>query len=307
MTKFLRNQYAEIVDKIRAGIATSKPYLDKIQKVSISLSFRLAIVIVIVISIVWSGKFIWKHLTNRNMFMVSPVTFSFETPDWVTDKFINEIKNIPGLDERYNMFEKDLTNKVVSAYEKSPLISKVYNIERELPNRINLKFELRRPVAIVKRKSKKYLVDKDCARLPDKFYEYPEEGNSPVYIVGNGSVKVPEYGEKWNDKSIEEGIKLLNYLKYNKIDRLLKIASIDVSNVCARRKGGKIDIIIWTKNGAKIKWGCPPSCEQLDELSNYEKLQNLLSVAKEEGAGLTNMEYVDVRWETPLAKRISVR
>ena len=239
--------------------------------------------------------------------MVSPATFSFETPDWATDEFIHEINNIHGLKNKYNIFEKDLTKKIVDVYESSPLISKVNYVERELPNRLKMKFELRRPVAIVKRKRKKYLVDKDCVRLPEKFYKYPEEGDDPIYIISRKSVKIPEYGEKWKDRSIEDGINLLNYLKHNKIDKLLKIVSIDVSKIGGRRKDGKIGVELWTKDGAKIKWGFSASSGQVNELSNYEKLQNLLSVAMEEGADLENLEYVDVRWKTPLAKRISIR
>ena len=64
-----------------------------------------------------------------------------------------------------------------------------------------------------------------------------------IYIISRRSVKVPGYGERWNDRSIEDGINLLNFL----------------------------------------------------------------SVAKEEGVALANMEYVDVRWKTPLAKRVSTR
>ncbi len=45
----------------------------------------------------------------------------------------------------------------------------------------------------------------------------------------------------------------------------------------------------------------------MNELSNYEKLKNLLSVAMEAGADMENVENVDVRWKTPLAKRLSIR
>lgn len=307
MKKFLRDQYYKSVDKITANITALKPYLENIRKASISISLKLAIAVVIASSVVWLGKFTWKYLTDQNMFLVSPVTFSFETPDWATDKFINEINNIHGLKKKYNIFEKDLTKKIVAAYEKSPLISKVYYVERELPDRLNMKFELRRPVAIVKGKQEKYLVDKDSVRLPEKFYKYPEEGGDPIYIVCRRSTKIPEYGERWNDVSIREGISLLNYLKHNKIDKLLKIASIDVSNVGGKNKDGKIDVELWTKSGAKIRWGYPASSGQVNEPSNYEKLQNLLSVAMKEGTDLTNMEYVDVRWKAPLAKRVSIR
>ena len=307
MKKFIRDQYDKALDKIRANIDVLKPYFENIQRVAISSLLKLAIVIVIAASVIWLGKFTWEYLTNQNMFLVSPVTFSFETPGWATDKFINEINNIHGLKKKYNIFEKDLTKKIGAAYGNSPLISRVHYVERELPDRLKMKFELRRPVAIVKRKGKEYLIDKDCVRLPGKFYIYPEEGDDPIYIISRKSVKVPRYGERWNDRSIEDGISILDYLKHNKIDKLLKITSIDVSKVRGKRKDGKIDVELWTKDGARIIWGCSASSGQVNELSNYEKLQNLLSVAKEEGVGLANMEYVDIRWKTPLAKRVSTR
>lgn len=307
MIKILKRHYIKIVDKIRTGIFELRPYLEKTQKTTLSFLLKSVLVIIVIIAIMWLGKFTWRYLTNQYMFTVSPITFSFETPTWVTDRYIQEIANLPGLKKKYNMFEKDLTKNIAKIYENSPLISKIYYIERELPNRVNLKFELRRPIAIVKRKRKEYLIDKDCVRLPGEFYKYPEKGENPVYIVSKRSLKAPGYGKKWNNRGIEEGINLLNYLKYNKIDKLLKITTIDVSNIGRRVKDGKSDIILLTKNGAKIKWGCPVSCEKPNELSNYEKLQNLLSVAKEEGIGLANMEYVDVRWKTPFGKRINIR
>ena len=306
MKTFLKVQYDKVIDKIRTDIATVKQYYEKVRKASILLLLKVALVVVVVFSIIWLGKFGWTRLTDQDIFVVSPTTFSFETPDWATDEFAREINNIHGLKDKYNIFEKDLTKEIVNVYESSPLISKVNYVQRELPNRLKMKFELRRPVAIVKRKNKKYLVDKDCVRLPEEFYNYPEEGD-PIYIISRKSVKIPGYGKKWKDRSIEDGIILLNYLKHNKIDKLLKIASIDVSKIGDKHKDGKIGVELWTKDGAKIKWGFSASSGQVNELSNYEKLQNLLSVAMEAGADLENVEYVDVRWKTPLAKHISIR
>ena len=306
MKKLLKVQYDKVVNLIKAKIATVKPYFENMRKASILFILKLALVVALVFSAIWLGKFGWKRLTEQDIFVVSPATFSFEAPDWATDEFAHEINNIHGLKDKYNIFEKDLTKKIVNVYESSPLISKVNYVQRELPNRLKMKFELRRPVAIVKRKRKKYLVDKDCVRLPKKFYNYPVEGD-PIYIISKKSVKVPKYGEKWKDRSIEDGISLLNYLRHNKVDKLLKIVSIDVSKIGDRNKDGKIGVELWTKDGAKIKWGFSASSGQVNELSNYEKLQNLLSVAMEAGAELENVEYVDVRWKTPLAKRISIR
>jgi hypothetical protein len=307
MIEVFKYHYNKVTDKAREGIDALRPSLGKAQKITVSFSLWLVVVIVSIIVLMWLGQSTWKYLTNRSIFIVSPITFSFDTPGWATNRLINEIKNFPGLGKKYNIFEKDLTRKIAEAYEKNPLIYKVYHIERELPNMINLKLELRRPIAIVKRKGKEYLIDKDCVRLLDKFYEYPERDENPVYIICSKFSEIPAYGGKWDDRSVEEGMNLLNYLKYNGIDKLLEITTIDASNVARRLKAGKSDIVLRTENGTIIKWGCPPSCERPNELSNYEKLQNLLSVAKEEGTTLANMEYVDVRWKVPLGKRINVQ
>ena len=67
---------------------------------------------------------------------------------------------------------------------------------------------------------------------------------------------------------------------------------------------------MWAKGGSLVKAisfldreqypdtvGCSSPCNEPNELSNEEKLQNLLSIAKTEGTNLKQMEYVDVRWK----------
>ena len=80
MKKLLKVQYDKVIDKIRADIATVKPYFENMRKVSISLSLKLALVVVVVFSVIWLGKFAWKRLTrsryffgkSRNIFIRNP-------------------------------------------------------------------------------------------------------------------------------------------------------------------------------------------------------------------------------------------
>ncbi|MCP5003832.1 MAG: hypothetical protein GY941_07760 [Planctomycetes bacterium] len=307
MKSLIKHLCANVLDSIKIRLTQLQPYCEKVQKTASACLLRIAIVIVGVMIVLWLVKSTWLYFTNQPMFLVSPATFTFDTPDWVTDRLIEKIRNIEGLETRYNIFEKDLTEKIGVVYGKSLLIAQVFSIERRLPNTIEIRLELRRPIAIVRCKSREYLVDRDGVRLLEGLYKYPEKDGRPIYIRGKRRLRVPEYGERWKTKSVEVGVDLLNYLKYNKIDSLLKIATIDVSRVDKRSKGGQSDITLWTEKGTMIKWGTPPSPEQLMELSNYEKLQNLLSVANEEGTDLSNLEYVDVRWKTPIGKRIDIQ
>ncbi|MDR4505370.1 MAG: hypothetical protein MRK01_11355 [Candidatus Scalindua sp.] len=308
MKSLLKHHYATVIDGIKIRLAPLQPFRAKIQKTVSLCLLRLVIVMVMVMIVLWLVKSTWFYFTNQWIFFVSPATFTFNSPNWVTDSLIEKMRNIEGLETRYNIFEKDLTKKIGEVYGESPLISQVFSIKRRLPNTIEIRLELRRPIAVVKSKSREYLIDRDGVRLLDNLYKYPEKEGRPIYIRDNRRLRVPEYGEEWEMNSVRVGLNLLNYLRHNKIDTLLKIATIDVSHVVEKISNrGRSNIILWTEKGTMIKWGSPPSSRQLMELSNYEKLQNLLSVANEEGTDLSNLEYVDVRWKTPVGKRIDIQ
>ncbi len=308
MKSLLKHHYAHTIDRLKIRLSQLQPFRAKIQRTVSLFLLRAVIVAVAVMVVLWLAKSTWSYFTHQPMFLVSPKTFTFNTPNWVTDRLIEKIRKIDGLKTRYNIFENDLTKKIGEVYGKSPLISQVLSIDRRLPNTIEIRLELRRPIAIVKNKSKEYFVDKDGVRLLEDLYAWSEKERRPLYIINDRRrLQVPGYGEKWKMKSVEEGVNLLNYLRYNKIDKLLKIAAIDVSRVTNQSNGVRSDILLWTEKGTMIKWGSPPSSEQLMELSNYEKLQNLLSVANEEGTDLSDLEYVDVRWKMPVGKRIDIQ
>ncbi len=287
-----------------------KPFLDiltgkvrKLKKVLYSYVLQFFVLICILCLAIWGTKWLWYSLTDLNIFKVSPHTFSFHTPSWVTDRFSNDIKHVASLQDQYGMFENKLTQTIADIYGGIVLIKKVDSIKRIFPNKLSIKLILRKPTAIVKSGNNTYLVDDECILLPKEYYLLPNpEYDNPV-IQSNKLARLPLHGSKWNDKGVEVGIELIKFLRANNVHNLFKILTVDVSNVCKRRFTGKSDIILWTENNTQIRWGCSPLCKEPNELSDEEKLQNLLSIAKLEGTNLKHMEYVDVRWKKPLGKR----
>ena len=118
--------YNKVTDRVRMDSDALKPYFQKTQKTILSFSLWLALVIVVVVVIMWLGQVTWKYLTNRNIFVVSPTTFSFDTPDWATNRLVSEIKKTPGLEKEYNIFGQGLTKKIAEAYRKKPFIDIPY-------------------------------------------------------------------------------------------------------------------------------------------------------------------------------------
>lgn len=266
-------------------------------------SLRLFVFAAIIVFIIWGMKSVWSSLTDLNIFKVSPSTFSFHAPSWMNEHFSDDIKQIAALNEHYGMYENNLTQKIADVYEKVALVKKVDSIKRVFPNKLAIKLVLRRPEAIVKSGSSTYLVDEESVLLPKEYYTLQNAEYDSPCIQSKKLTKFPFYGSTWNDKGIKAGVALVKFLRANNIHNLFKVVAVDVSNVCKRRFTGKSDIILWTENNTQIRWGCSPLCNEPNELSDEEKLQNLLSIAKTEGTNLKKMEYVDVRWDKPLGKR----
>lgn len=251
----------------------------------------------------WGLQRVWYSLTALNIFKVSPASFSFHIPSWMNDHFPDDIKRIATLNDQYGMYENNLTRRIADIYERVVLVKNVDSVKRIFPNKLAIKLVLRKPVAIVKSRNSTYLVDHEGVLLPKEYYTLKNAEYDSPYIQSNKLARLPLYGTEWNDKGIKAGIELVKFLRANNIHTLFKIIAVDVSNVCKRRSTGKSDIILWTENNTQIRWGCSPLCNEQNELSNEEKLQNLLSIAKTEGTNLKLMEYVDVRWEKPSGKR----
>lgn len=275
----------------------------KLKRILHPFLLRILFVVFIAILTVWGAKKLWYSLLDLNFFKVSPATFSFQIPPWVTDRFSYDINHVAGLNEQYGMYENNLTQKIAAVYNDLSLINKVDSIKRVFPNKLNIKLVLRKPAALLKSGNNVYLVDDECVLLPKEYYQLSNTDYENPYIQSNKLERIPLFGSKWNDKRVIAGVELIKFLRANNIHNLFKILAVDVSNVCKRKTRDKSDIVLWTENNTQIRWGCSSLYKEPSELSDEEKLQNLLSIAKSEGTTLEKMEYVDVRWEKPVGKQ----
>ncbi|MBI5307903.1 MAG: hypothetical protein HZB37_06150, partial [Planctomycetes bacterium] len=152
---------------------------------------------------------VWNALTDLNIFKVSPLTFSFQTPAWVTDRLKNDIKNVAALQEEYGLYEDGLTRKIADAYSKFPVVKRVDSISRIFPNTLDIKLVLRKPAAMVKYGNKSYLVDNEGVLLPNEYYLMPNPDYDSPYIRSSKLPKPPPVGSTWSDRGIVEGIELV--------------------------------------------------------------------------------------------------
>jgi hypothetical protein len=274
----------------------------KIQGTVRSLYFQIPLVVLCMSLMVLATYLGGRHLSALEDFRILEVDFTVFPTEGVKEELVRQVKDTRGILGK-NLFEKDITRKVAKDLEKNPWVLKVHSSRRVFPNKLQVKLELRRPEAVFKKKEEFYLLDAEGTILPEKFYSWPKGQRKTPYIESARVAEVPGPGKRLEDKGVLAGIELVMFLKKNNAHKLLGIKAVDVSNVGRGRPRGESDIVLRTEGDVAIKWGCPPLCQQAGELSDSEKLNNLLSVVKAEGPRLAQMEYVDVRWQTPRGKR----
>lgn len=249
---------------------------------------------------------VWDYLIHRPEFLVYPSTFQLATPPWASDKLAQEIQKVPGLGECYSIFERGLTRRIARAYESSPWVYEVRQIKREFPNKIDMTLVIRKPVAVVRKGHKYYLADEDGVRLPQDYYLWPHPAIKLPMLFQDRLKELPEPGKSWQDRGVRAGVLLAKFLGENGILDKLKITTIDATNVGQRRRRGDSCLVLLNEDHTRILWGCSPLCAQPGELPDREKLASLLTVAEVEKYDFSKLEYIDVRWERPAARRRQV-
>lgn len=156
----------------------------------------------------------------------------------------------------------------------------------------------RKPLAMVKRGSEKFYIDRDLVVLD--YLDIPEL--AIVRIDGVHSTKVPNPGQVWRQDDLAAGIAVLEKLRImdaaitpdkplmNHIDR------IDVSNFNGRESGKLSHIILYTKSNTEIIWGAEIGTWQRNlESPDEEKLAKLYAHYNEFDDRWNEVKYINLR------------
>ncbi|MEK7309812.1 MAG: hypothetical protein AAB038_03260 [Planctomycetota bacterium] len=224
-------------------------------------------------------------------------------PDWCNDpSFEDAIRNSMKLEGQISIFDKDLIPRLLAKYENNPWVARVDSIEKQFPNKLNVKLELRRPVVVVELKkwnnrSFYYLVDKDSVRIPGEYYTVPNLPITLPIVVGvRNSPPMP--GQRWQDQGLTDAIDVAGAFKQYDVYQKLDIAAIDITNSGGRRNKQSSEIVILTGNHTQIEWGRPVNTDKPFELSAAEKIKNLCRVL-EVSPQLQGIKVVKVQFDQP--------
>lgn len=217
-----------------------------------------------------------------------------DRPEWAGDGLVSEFKTSGPLTGKMSIFDPDLTKHVTEHYQQNPWVAKVLSVQKEFPNTLRVKVEMRKPLVAVEMKGQFVLVDKDQVRIPGTYAQVPKFSFTVARVLGVKSAP-PEAGKRWADAGLEAAVGVASALVDNRVDRMMTVNAIDVSRV--GRGGRETEVVVHAEESVPIEWGRSPATREYGELTVDEKVRNLkgvlMSQPRLKGVGRVKVQFDD--------------
>jgi hypothetical protein len=116
------------------------------------------------------------------------------------------------------------------------------------------------------------------------------------YEIAGVDGPTPEVGTIWNHAGVRAALDVIKSLEAYRVDRVLLVSRIDVSNVGGKKDARESEILCWTASGVPVAWGRPSTTTLYGE-NPVETKMKLLALALEAFPGLRGLERVDLRFD----------
>ncbi len=247
----------------------------------------------------------WQAVEHRPEFRLNLHALTLrDCPDWVDCENMNrhlrgQMKALPA---DASLFRQDIARAVQHEMRASPWLLEVQEVDRVLPNNLQIRAVFRKPAGIARWNKQDYLVDKEGCYLPEEFFSAPPawEGEDTPRIVDDILHEAPPIGRPWDGPRMAVGARLSDFLRRKGVLERLRLSTINVTGV--GRYGTEPPILLVTDGGAKIKWGSSSLYKDVPGLSaapsgpsDEEKLDMLLSKLGDH-PGLRGIRYIDLRY-----------
>lgn len=203
-------------------------------------------------------------------------------PYWIRDRFLDEVKTLGGLPDRFCVLDGHTVRRLVEALRLHPWVRHVQWVRARHPNRLEAKVEYRWPVALVQVRGGGTLVDRHGVVLRAE-RDFPLAERAKCFWITGVTMPPPSTpGRTWDDPGVQAACELAQVLRACK-DRLA-LTVIDVANHQGRRDLRDSEIVLWTSNRTRVNWGRAPNTDKPGEVPVQEKLARLVQYAQKYGS-----------------------
>jgi len=236
---------------------------------------------------------------DKHVKTISPVLKEYgqidlvDKPYWFNSQLVRQVESAAGaksflLDENTAAFVADGLLSTPWLYDTKVITTN---------NAVKIVTKYRKPIALIKYRSKKYYIPDDLIVL-----DYIPLAKLPILEIKNYK-GTPSVGKKLDSDSIASAVEIIKVIdKMDSISGLEKpllfeIANIDIANLGGVRNTKSPHIIINANDGTQIYWGAAiGESNRYLEAAEKEKLAMLYAFYAEHGTIQGLVKYIELRY-----------
>ena len=191
-------------------------------------------------------------LSADNIIVSSPI------PDWVPDRFIEDVLQSSGLSRTGSLLDRTLPQKLTDAFRACPWVEKVEQVIPRYPSGAQVKLVYRVPVALVEVPQQGdfsggiFPVDRSGVLLPSEYLSNAISDRRHLVIQGIRSTPLGSPGTPWGDPLVHVSAQLAASL--TDIAEPLKLAQM-IPSMETTPNGQRMVCRLKTAAGTEIFWG----------------------------------------------------
>ncbi|MCX5705927.1 MAG: hypothetical protein NTZ92_07725 [Candidatus Omnitrophica bacterium] len=199
-----------------------------------------------------------------------------------------------------NIFSIDLEREAWAISQVNPDCRKVVLV-RNLPDRIIVHFNRRKPVALIKL-YKEFVIDDEGVLL--NVQGSPEEANLPMIVGLETKIFGAKAGKRYTSPELTLAQNIIGELKSNKFLKSYKIRRIDVTNL--QNASFFIPFLASSADKVQPQRGSPKAIDGLEVKIDPDNIKNkimmLAGIFLQSKNDIINIKYVDLRFKDPVIK-----
>jgi len=188
-----------------------------------------------------------EYRLSADKIVVSP------PPDWVPERFIEDVLQSAGLNQTGSLLDKTLPQKLTEAFAAHPWVERVEQVVPRYPSGADVKLSYRVPAALVEVPQRGiFVVDRNGVLLPPEYLSGIDRQSGHLIIRGVQSMPLGSVRTHWGDPMVQMAAQLAAELKDSA--ELLNLAQI-IPIMETTPIGKRIVCRLKTTAGMEIHWG----------------------------------------------------
>ena len=176
-----------------------------------------------------------------------------QPPDWVPDRFIEDVLQSSGLNRTGSLLDKTLPKKLMEAFAAHPWVERVEYVIPRYPSGADIRLVYRVPTALVEVPQRGiFPVDRNGVLLPPETLSDTTSDRQYLIIQGIQSMPLGSVGTPWGDPMVQTAAQLATVLMG--IFEPLSLAKI-IPVTETTPSGMRIVCRLQTVAGTEIHWG----------------------------------------------------